>query len=151
MYTYEFVKESNKIEGILREPTSKEIIALEDFIDLPEIFVADVSNFVAINQPGAILRDKPELDVQVGTHLPPPGGPKIREDLETLLERIYEYTPYQFHNVYETLHPYTDGNGRSGRAIWAWSMVNRHGLSALKLGFLHRWYYQSLQEGNPFR
>ena len=39
-----------------------------------------------------------------------------------------------------------DGNGRSGRALWLWQMVNQHNYD-MRLGFLHLWYYQSLQAG----
>jgi hypothetical protein len=35
--------------------------------------------------------------------------------------------------------PTTDGNGRSGRALWLWCMRGR-----APLGFLHQFYYQTL-------
>lgn len=44
--------------------------------------------------------------------------------------------------AYETLHPFTDGNGRSGRALWLWAMG---GIHRAPLGFLHHFYYQALQ------
>ena len=43
------------------------------------------------------------------------------------------------HCEYEALHPFTDGNGRSGRAIWLWLM---HDAS---LGFLHRFITKRLE------
>lgn len=66
-------------------------------------------------------------------------------DLEQILSRAHRgSTPYDVHQQYETLHPFTDGNGRSGRALWLWQMI-RDGQRA-QLGFLHTWYYQSLRE-----
>jgi len=37
-----------------------------------------------------------------------------------------------------------DGNGRTGRAIWAWQM-QRLGRDPFALPFLHRFYYQTLE------
>ena len=45
---------------------------------------------------------------------------------------------------YETLHPFMDGNGRSGRILWAWQMIEHNIAPGLSLGFLHAYYYQTL-------
>lgn len=52
--------------------------------------------------------------------------------------------PYKIHLLYEDLHPFTDGNGRSGRAIWLWQMERQGGT---RLSFLHWWYYATLAKG----
>jgi len=36
-----------------------------------------------------------------------------------------------------------DGNGRSGRAIWAWQMLGDE-QDPFAIPFLHRFYYQTL-------
>lgn len=148
MNLVDFVRESNRIEGIHREPTRAEILRHTNFLNLHELTVADVEGFVSIYQPDAMIRKFDHLNVRVGDHIPPQGGPHIVHQLGLILHRANTYRgvvkdangAYQVHQDYETLHPFTDGNGRSGRAVWHWQMRGH-----APLGFLHHWYYQSLQ------
>ena len=82
------------------------------------------------------------MNVRVGSYRPPEGGPAIRQRLQELLNRVNERKISEFdaHVCYETLHPFTDGNGRSGRAIWLWQNSGY-----APLGFLHSFYYQTLE------
>lgn len=138
-----FVAESNWIEGIIRRPRRDEIEATAAFIQLDKVRTDDLQTFVTVCQPGAVLRDQAGLDVRVGGYVAPPGGPNIRPQLDEILKDARCFNPHDVHVRYEKLHPFTDGNGRSGRALWAWQMVRRG--YRLELGFLHMWYYQTLE------
>lgn len=138
---YDFVLENNKIEGIEGASVS-EVKAHEDFLALKDITIKDLADFVNICQPNAVLRDKYGLDVRIGNHIPMRGGSELQHYLELLLSRLGTDGPYSTHCAYETLHPFTDCNGRSGRVLWLWCMKKK-GLNP-RLGFLHTFYYQTL-------
>ncbi len=140
----EFVRESNLIEGIDRAPADYELEAHRRLLACDFLTPKGVEDFV-FDICGKQLRREVGMDVRVGPHFPPKGGPRIATQLETLLEAVNArgFDSFTAHVVYEKLHPFMDGNGRSGRAIWAW-MMQREGRDPFSLPFLHRWYYQSL-------
>lgn len=135
----DFVFESNRIEGIHRIPTVDEVLAHADLMATHDTSVGDLERFVAIIQPGAVLRNRAGVNVRVGSHVAPYGGPHIETGLREVLR---ETDPHHAHIQYEILHPFTDGNGRSGRALWLKLMG---GIHRAPLGFLHHFYYQTLQ------
>jgi hypothetical protein len=139
----EFLIESNRIEGI-SHVSEAEMAAGGAFLGLKSLKISDLAEYVQITQPDAVLRDKIGLNVRIGGYFPPEGGPGIPEKLNTLLKHANraEISPFEAHIYYESLHPFTDGNGRSGRLLWLWMMCR--GIGFPTLGFLHTFYYQTL-------
>lgn len=137
---HKFLIESNLIERI-KGYTQQELEEAERFLALEKLSVSAIEKFVSVIQPNAVLRDKPGLNVIVGNYHPPRGNPRIKLIFSALLEQINdgEIGAFQAHVAYENLHPFTDGNGRSGRMIWLWQTKKA------PLGFLHTFYYQALR------
>ena len=147
-----FIAESNAIEGIVREPTGEEVVATRHFLLLNKLTIPDLETLVDVYQPGARLREYSSMNVRVGNYVAPGGGLSLVGRLGALLSVANHLdanrdavTPWHAHVEYEMLHPFQDGNGRSGRALWAWVMIKR-GEDPYRLGFLHSFYYQTLGE-----
>ena len=127
----DFVVESNLIENI-HGVSSADIDAHLTLLELSYVGVEDLALFVrSVAGDHHSLREAVGQDVRVGFYLPPPGGPEIRRKLVDILNTkvgeclpLHVDTPFDNHLRYECLHPFTDGNGRSGRALWLWQMLN---------------------------
>lgn len=146
-----FVAESNRIEGI-GTVLAREVTATRDFLRVPDPTVGDLLALVRVLQPEAWLRERPGLDVQVGDHVAPPGGRQVVSALVDILgDAKRGEDPWDVHWRYLHLHPFTDGNGRTARALWAWQMIRGHDTSHFfGLPFLQLWYYQTLSRADAW-
>ena len=142
---FSFIKESNRIEGI-SQVRPDDVKAHRVFLTLDEPRRENVCDAVwALAREK--IRDKPGMNVRVGNHYPHGGGKDIPEMLDNLLRTAVHSkasdAPHAIHHWYETLHPFMEGNGRSGRLLWLW--MHLESMTYMGLGFLHQWYYESLQ------
>jgi Fic family protein len=139
-----FITESNFIEGITRKPTQDEIDMHVKFLSSEEVTMELLQDFVNVYQPTAQIRYIIGMNVRVGSYIAPPGGREVVQGLDNILQKINLIEdPYNTHLDFETLHPYTDCNGRLGRVIWAWGMYNMTGIFMDR--FLQVFYYQTLE------
>lgn len=165
-----FMIESNAIERIDdRSRLPREIEAMKEFLESP-LSTESVVALVKVFQPKTASRKKNGLRVKKGMNVTvggqlipvprddgivmvpfggyraPDGGPAIAEELAKLLDQAAhnELNPFLVHQAYEKLHPFLDGNGRSGRAVWLWQMRESYRYD-YQIGFLHWFYYQSLK------
>jgi len=136
----EFVKESNEIEGICEKASHQDAYdRLKPFLKYKRLTVKHLCKF---NTAGD-LRLNSNQNVRIGNYYPPPGGQHIETKLKSILKSVNaKGDPFKNHIDFETLHPFMDGNGRTGRAVWLWQMVNQFHYE-LRYGFLQTWYYQS--------
>lgn len=152
----EFITESSKIEGIETFSMCDQLDAYIEFLSAYDVTTPSILKLAKAlsrscydtNKSEVFLRDKYSVNVRIGNHFPPKGGPGVAKRLNKLLMQInshsdnFEKLAFKTHQRYESLHPLTDCNGRTGRAIWAWIMLNSG--YRFELGFLHKFYFQCL-------
>ena len=142
-----FAAESNKIEGIFGgDRADAHAVALDIFLSLDKPTIEDLKRFVKMLEPSVTYRPESRVNVTIGGKT---GmiSESIQENLLPLLVNVYEDNIYPnvVHLKYEAIHPFSDCNGRSGRALWLWQMVKFYRYQG-DLGFLHAYYYETFRE-----
>ena len=136
-----FVEESNYIEGYTHKVKADELRAHRQVLCDGCTHVT-LSKFVSLVAPGHALRSREGMNVRVGSHVAPRGGPQVVQSLKDILLHTWAGDPFDVHRRYLNLHPFSDGNGRSARVVWLYMMLKLG--RPVNRGFMHEWYYQSL-------
>lgn len=114
-----YARDSRTIEGIIYTPDASTF--LRSFVESP-LSVASISDYVYA-EAGTRIRSEPWMNVRVGQHVAPPGGPHILTELDALVTAVKVDAPYETHAKFLHLHPFMDGNGRAARALLAWQAI----------------------------
>jgi len=124
----EFLRESNEIEREFskkaHEDTYKAWKFLEYFDELSLTRILECHKLLMTRLNKEIAGRIRNVDVRVGYHIMP-----SFEQVEMLLNRLLEFVPQteeeirQWHIQFEGIHPFEDGNGRTGRIIMNWHRV----------------------------
>jgi hypothetical protein len=138
---------SNFIEGIDRDPVAleREVNALDELIGTPSLGSVEMLRFLSVVEPTARIRAGAKDGVAVGSHVAPAGGPHMYREVADLLIDISrsDTNPVFTYAAWQHLHPLTDGNGRTGRALYAWQNINRRNRIPLP-SFVHDYHYEVL-------
>ena len=119
-----FVRASNRLAGIEREPTASEISAHRGLLAANTLKVENLEQFVRHVAGGARLRDGYS---SIAARKAERTDPSLRADLETIVEAASSraVSPARVYRIYRMLRPFTDGNGRCGRALLMWQVMRQ--------------------------
>lgn len=139
-YTIKFLEESNAIEGVYdKEPLRKAQKAWEYVFNLDKLNITDILETHRILMQGHLtgleLGGFRTVDVWVGGRkgAEPWLVPQlVKAWLKQLKSQKSEKEIKKSHITYEKIHPFIDGNGRTGRIFMNWQRV-KNGLPILIL------------------
>lgn len=144
-----FLSESNAIEGVYDDSSLKQAKVAWDYLieekEMSTGVVLKTHKILMLNQPGLFPNEKGyfrEYEVSVGRHICL-NHVLVREAIETWCKDMNvntrknydsdvfrEHVSKKLHVVYEKIHPFVDGNGRTGRMFMNWWRI-RNGLPIL--------------------
>jgi Fic family protein len=152
----EHIRQSNLIEGIDDHSQDRQSIAawrwLEGQRNLSSAVVKRLHKVLTHTQKDLAEEYKGvfrPIQVRVGSHVPPKPE-DVKKEMSRWLKEWKTLTPKEAHVRFETIHPFVDGNGRTGRMLMWW-MEQRLGKQPTLLKADERWaYYDWFKgRGNP--
>lgn len=129
--TQEFIRESNLIEGIddrkadIQSWNAWKWLRGQKRISQPvllELHKRITAGQLSEHESGHYR----QIQVYVGAHTPPPPTIAMGQMyglLSDLMQNPEGLDPAALHVRFEKIHPFVDGNGRTGRMIWWWHSI----------------------------
>jgi len=116
----DFTRVNNHMAGIMREPTAAEVGAHRGLLAVNSLRVENVELFVHHISPGTSLRDACDAESSTKTD-----RADLRADLSIILTaaRMRSAPPDRLYRLFRMVRPFTDANGRCGRALWMWQLM----------------------------
>jgi Fic family protein len=133
-----YIKASNEIEGIYSEKENAQSLAAWAFLDeqplLSHAIICRLQKLITINQTDLAPNARGyyrgmagnNVNVTVGGRLAPDHS-YIEQLMIDWLNDVPEMTPLTGHIRFESIHPFVDGNGRTGRMLY-WYVCKRRGI-----------------------
>lgn len=120
----DFVRVSNRMAGITREPTPSEISAHRGLLAANALRVENLEMFVHHVAEGARVRSEACAHAE-STDEVTTSAEQLKADLATIVLAAQKQaaSPQRLHRIYTMLSPFTDGNGRCGRALLMWQIM----------------------------
>lgn len=158
-YLRELIIQSNAIEGIDDPAEITQSLSAWDYLfknktNLNHHVVQQVQKRITLNQPlrsdqKGYYRDQSQTNVRVGSYRPPDFG-EVPLRMQTWLEMYPMRTAWESHVDFERIHPFVDGNGRTGRMLMWWIEIKLFDREPTMIRYTDRWsYYAQLSEHNP--
>lgn len=152
----ELIKQSNLIEGIDDPKEIKQSMYAWDYLieqpDLSHSVICKVQKVITLHQAELMphhrgyYRDMAQINVQVGRYTPPTYA-EVPALMEHWVAEYSQMTPWEAHVEFERIHPFVDGNGRTGRMLMWWDEIRRGGEPTM-IEATKRWdYYTALNDG----
>jgi Fic family protein len=156
----DYVRESNAIEGIYDEAEIDRSMVAWEYLEnleakLTHGIICRVQKVITLHQAlqphqRGYYRDLSQTNVTVGNYLPPHYA-MVQGLMDNWLLDYEELGPWKAHARFESIHPFVDGNGRTGRMLMWWQELQRGEKPTLIKATERQTYYDRLKRESKVR